>query len=161
MYPRSGYFLVRTILISGAASWSWIDLDNPDILQTVLQRMKMANLDPFTLLSKRADQSNEKENSVLHILARDPINDVRLDLIMDCLQAGYDPSLKNKENKTFLDGSDIKTHLLEKIKNSSSDWAHGIINALIHNIGGEEQNTINLSKPWTQRSMSKSSISCS
>ena len=123
-------------MISGAA-WTWIDLEDPDVLQTILQRMKMANLNPFTLLSKRADQSDEKGNSVLHILARDPINDVRLDLIMDSLQAGCDPNWKNKENKTFLDGSGIKTHLLEKIKSSSSSWAHGIANALPHNVGGE------------------------
>ena len=69
-------------------------------MKNVLTRIKVIpNLDLLGSVVKLSYQSN-KGNSVLHLLAREPIESVKLDLIMDLLRAGFDPSVKNKD-KTF------------------------------------------------------------
>ena len=122
---------------SSSLAWCWIDLEDPEILQSIIERMKLLpNLNPITVLAKRSDQS-KNGHGVLHLWAKQPIDTIRVNLIMDFLQAGCDPSLKNKEGKTFLEGSEIKIHLLENVKKAPDEWAHGIVVAWIHNIGGK------------------------
>ena len=93
-------------------------------------------MDVLAVLAKRCDQS-EKGNTVLHVLSQGPEIETRIDLIMDLIKFGLKPGLKNVDQKTFLDRSDIKIHLLEKIRTSSDEWASGLINAWTCNIGGE------------------------
>ena len=93
-------------------------------------------MDVLAVLAKRCDQS-EKGNTVLHVLSQGPEIETRIDLIMDLIKFGLKPGLKNDDQKTFLDRSDIKIHLLEKIRTSSDEWASGLINAWTCNIGGE------------------------
>ena len=116
---------------------SWIELGEADIFQAVLEQMKkVPNMDVLAILAERCDQS-EKGNTVLHVLSQGPEIETRIDLIMDLIKFGLKPGLKNVDQKTFLDGSDIKKHLLEKIRTSSDEWASGLINAWTRNIGGE------------------------
>ena len=121
-------------------AWCWLDLDDAEILKSVLKRMKeVNNLDPIGFLAEQSYQST-KGNTVLHILAKDPIeaNDIRLDLIMDLLKAGCKPSVRNYVKRTFLEESmDLQLHLPEKIKGSSDDWVQNIMTTLASNIGGE------------------------
>ena len=93
-------------------------------------------MDVLAILAERCDQS-EKGNTVLHVLSQGPKNETRIDLIMDLIKFGLKPGLKNVDQKTFLDGSDIKMYLLEKIPTSSDEWASGLINAWTSNIGGK------------------------
>ena len=98
---------------------------------------RIPNLDAFNIIVKRADQS-ERGNNVLHILlAQEPIDDNKLDLVMYFLEYGFDPTLKNHENKTFVENSNIGSPLAEKIQISSDSWTLGVLKALIANIGGE------------------------
>ena len=116
---------------------SWIDLQDADIFQAILEQMKkVPNMDVLAILAERCDQS-EKGNTVLHVLSQGPKNETRIDLIMDLIKFGLKPGLKNVDQKTFLDGSDIKIYLLEKIRTSSDEWASGLINAWTRNIEGE------------------------
>ena len=116
---------------------SWIDLRDADIFQAVLEQMKkVPNTDLLAVLAKRSDQS-DKGNTILHILSQGPEVETRLDLIMDLIKFGLKPGLKNDDQKTFLDGADIKVHMLEKIRTSSDEWASGLMNAWTRNIGGE------------------------
>ena len=115
----------------------WIDLGDVEIFQAVLERMKQVpNMNVLAILAERCDQS-EKGNTVLHVLSQGPEIETRLDLIMDLIKFGLNPGLKNDDRKTFLDGSDIKTHMLEKIRTSSDEWASGLMNAWTRNVGGE------------------------
>ena len=97
---------------------------------------QLLNVDALAILAERCDQS-EKGNTVLHVLSQGPEIETRLDLIMDLIKFGLNPGLKNDDQKTFLDGSDIKTHMLEKIRTSSDEWASGLMNAWTRNVGGE------------------------
>ena len=116
---------------------SWIDLGQADIFQAVLEQMKKnPNMDVLAILAERCDQS-EKGNTVLHVLSQGPENETKTDLIMDLIKFGLKPGLKNDDQKTFLDGSGLKKHLLEKIRTSSDEWASGLLNAWTRNIGGE------------------------
>ena len=90
----------------------------------------------FEMIAEQSHQS-EKGNTVLHVLSQGPEIETRIDLIMDLIKFGLKPGLKNVDQKTFLDGSDIKMHLLEKIRTSSDEWASGLMNAWTCNIGGE------------------------
>ena len=87
----------------------------------------------LAFLAKQSDQS-KNGNTILHILAQSTIS---LDLIMDLLQFGFKPSLKNKAGQNFLDGSTIKDHLLQRIQSAPENWTDGLMRAWIDNIGGE------------------------
>ena len=113
---------------------SWIDLGDVDIFQAVLEQIK--KVDGLALLAKQSLQS-ENGNSILHILAQSPTSETSLDLIMDLLQFGFKPSLKNKKGQNFLDVSTIKDHLLQRIRSAPDNWTYGLMSNWIHNIGGE------------------------
>ena len=116
---------------------SWIDLGDVDILLVVLERMKkVPKMDVLPILSKQSDQS-KNGNTILHILAQRPTSETSLDLIMDLLQFGFNPSLKNKAGHNFLDASTIKDHLLQRIRSAPENWSDGLMRAWIDNIGGE------------------------
>ena len=116
---------------------SWIDLGDVDIFQAVLEQMKkVPNMDGLALLAKQSDQS-ENGNTILHILAQSPTSETSLDLIMDLLQFGFNPSLKNKKGQNFLDVSIIKEHLLQRIRSAPDNWTYGLMSNWIHNSGGE------------------------
>ena len=116
---------------------SWIDLGDVEIFQAILERSKQVpNMNVFEMIAEQSHQS-EKGNTVLHVLSQGPEIETRIDLIMDLIKFGFKPGLKNIDQKTFLDGSDIKLYLLEKIPTSSDEWASGLINAWTRNIGSE------------------------
>ena len=116
---------------------SWIDLGDVEIFQAILERSKQVpNMNFIEMIAEQSHQS-EKGNTVLHVLSQGPEIETRIDLIMDLIKFGLKPGLKNVDQKTFLDGADIKRHLLEKIQTSSDEWASGLMNAWTRNIGGE------------------------
>jgi hypothetical protein len=116
---------------------NWIDLGDLVIFQEILKRMKQVpNMDALAILARRSDQSKQG-NTILHVLSQGPEIETRLDLIMDLIKFGLKPDMKNVDQKTFLDGSGLKKHLLEKIRTSSDEWASGLMNAWTRNIGGE------------------------
>ena len=116
---------------------SWIDLQDADIFQAILEQMKkVPNMDVLAPLSKQSLQS-ENGNTILHILAQSPTSETSLDLIMDLLQFGFDPSLKNRAGQSFLDVSTIKDHLLQRIRSAPDNWTYGLMSNWIHNSGGE------------------------
>ena len=116
---------------------SWIDLQDADIFQAILeQTKKVPNMDVLAPLSKQSLQS-ENGNTILHILAQSPTSETSLDLIMDLLQFGFDPSLKNRAGQSFLDVSTIKDHLLQRIRSAPDNWTYGLMSNWIHNSGGE------------------------
>ena len=116
---------------------NWIDLRDVEIFQAILERSKQVpNMNFFEMIAEQSHQS-EKGNTVLHVLSQGPEIETRIDLIMDLINFGLKPGLKNVDQKTFLDGADIKRHLLEKIQTSSDEWASGLMNAWTRNIGGE------------------------
>ena len=94
----------------------------------------------LAFLAKQSDQS-KNGNTILHILAQRPTSETSLDFIMDLLQFGFKPSLKNKAGQNFLDGSTIKDHLLQRIQSAPENWTDGLMRAWIDNIGGEEPNS--------------------
>ena len=116
---------------------SWIYLWDAEIFQAVLEQMKkVPNMDVLAVLAKRSAQS-KNGNTTLHILAQSPTSETSLDLIMDLLQFGFNPSLKNKKRQNFLDVSTIKDHLLQRIRSAPDNWTYGLMSNWIHNIGGE------------------------
>ena len=116
---------------------NWIAMRDVEIFQAILERTKQVpNMNVLEMIAEQSHQS-EKGNTVLHVLSQGPEIETRLDLIMDLIKFGLKPGLKNVDQKTFLDGSDIKMHLLEKIRTSSDEWASGLMNAWTRNIGGE------------------------
>ena len=116
---------------------NWIDLGDLDIFQAILERMKQVpNIDALAILARRSDQSKQG-NTILHILSQGPEVETRLDLIMDLIKFGLKPGLKNDDQKTFLDGADIKVHILERIRTSFHEWATALMNAWTCNTGGE------------------------
>ena len=130
-------FIPHFLFFTDGLLSSWIDLGESDIFQAVLEQMKkVPNMDVLAILAERCDQS-EKGYIVLHVLSQGPEIENRLDLIMDLIKFGLKPGLKNDNQKTFLDASGLKKHLLEKIRTSSDEWASGLINAWTRNIGGE------------------------
>ena len=94
---------------------SWIDLGDVEIFQAILERSKQVpNMKIFKMIAEQSHQS-KKGNTILHVLSQGPEIETRIDLIMDLIKFGLKPGLKNVDQKTFLDGSNIKMHLLEKI----------------------------------------------
>ena len=93
-------------------------------------------MDALAIIARRSDQSKQG-NTILHILSQGPEVETRLDLIMDLIKFGLKPGLKNDDQKTFLDGADIKVHILEKIRTSFHEWATALMNAWTCNTGGE------------------------
>ena len=87
-------------------------------------------------ISKQSLQS-KNGNTILHILAQSPTSETSLDLIMDLLQFGFNPSLKNKKGQNFLDVSTIKDHLLQRIRSAPDNWTYGLMSNWIHNSRGE------------------------
>ena len=106
-------------------------------MQAVLEQMKKVhNMDALAIIARRSDQSKQG-NTILHILSQGPEVETKLDLIMDLIKFGLKPGLKNDDQKTFLDGSGIKVHILEKIRTSFHEWATALMNAWTCNTGGE------------------------
>jgi hypothetical protein len=126
--------------------WDWVK-DTPsglglffndgDLLAFVVKRLKQVPeidvVDVFT----RSNENLVSGDTVLHALAKEPFNETKLEVIMDLLQKGFEPGLKNKAGQNFLDASTIKDHLLQRIRSAPDNWIDGLMSAWIHNIGGE------------------------
>ena len=105
------------------------------IFQSVITRIKSINnlnLSEALVKLKLSYQSSEGD-TLLQLLAKEPLqaNDFKLDLIMDLLEAGSKPNLQNKAGKTFLQDSNIKHLLLNRIENSPRKWANDLFKAWV------------------------------
>ena len=106
-------------------------MEDGDVLECILGRLKLLpeqifqGRDLFHVFAEPSAKSG-KGNTVLHLLLeQNDVNSVRSELHLDCLKAGCDPYLKNKENKTFFEKSGVQIDFLETVKDSFNDWANG------------------------------------
>ena len=125
---------------ASADQWQWVKEDpsglkyfcnDIDLLVCTIECLKkLANFDVvdiFTSLQKHLT----KRDTVLQLLAKDQVNETKMGVIMDLLQKGFRPGLRNKAGQRFLDVSNFKDTLLEQIQVAPDSWV------------------INLFKSWT------------
>ena len=126
--------------------WDWVK-DTPsglglffndgDLLAYVVKHLeKVSEIDVVDVFT-RSNENLVSGDTVLHALAKEQVNETKMEAIMICLQNGFEPSLKNKAGQNFLDASTIKDHLLQRIRSAPDNWIDGLMSAWIHNIGGE------------------------
>ena len=125
--------------------WDWVKenpsglgpfFSNGDLLACVVKRLEQIPEIDVVDIFTRANENILSGDTVLHVLAKEPVNETKMDAIMDLLQKGFEPGLKNNTKKSFLDVSTIRDKLLPKIQLATDEWASGIVTAWTCNIGG-------------------------
>ena len=126
--------------------WDWVKenqselglfFSSGDLLACVVKRLEqIPEIDVVEVLT-RANENLLSGDTVLHALAKEPFNETKMEVIMDLLQKGFEPGLKNKAGQNFLDASTIKDHLLQRIRSAPDNWTDGLMSAWTYNIGGE------------------------
>ena len=120
---------------------------NGDLLACVVKCLEQVpKIDVVDVLT-RANKNLPSGNTVLHALAKEPVNETKMEAIMICLQNGFEPGLKNKEGQSFLDVSTIRDKLLPKIQLATDKWVGSIVTAWTCNIGGSYLINSSLPKP--------------
>ena len=125
---------------ASADQWQWVKEDpsglkyfcnDSDLLACTIECLeKLANFDLFDIFTQfKKYQPNG--DTFLHLLAKEPVNETKMGVIMDLLQKGFRPGLKNKAGQHFLDVSNFKDTLLYQIQIAPNSWV------------------INLFKSWT------------
>ena len=125
---------------ASADQWQWVKEDpsglkyfcnDIDLLVCTIECLKkLANFDVvdiFTSLQKHLP----KRDTVLHLLAKDQVNETKMGVIMDLLQKGFRPGLKNKAGQRFLDVSNFKDTLLEQIQIAPDSWVINLFKSWI------------------------------
>ena len=125
--------------------WCWVKetpsglglfFNKADLLACVVKRLEQIPEIDVVDIFTRANENIPSGDTVLHVLAEEPVNETKMDAIMDLLQKGFEPGLKNNAKKSFLDISTIRDKLLPKIQLATDEWASGIVTAWTCNIGG-------------------------
>ena len=124
--------------------WCWVKetpsglglfYNNEGLLACVLKRLEQISemdvIDVFT----RSNENLASGDTVLHVLAKQPFNETKIKVVMDLLQKGFHPGLKNKAGESFLDGSKFKDFLVTEIQAAPHSWAQSLFKSWT--IGGE------------------------
>ena len=124
--------------------WCWVKetpsglglfFNNADLLACVVKRLeKISEMDVIDVLT-RANENLPSGDTVLHALAKEPVNETKIEVIMDLLQKGFHPGLKNKAGESFLNGSKFKDFLVTGIKAAPDSWVQSLFKSWT--IGGE------------------------
>ena len=125
--------------------WDWVKdtpsglglFLNDDLLACVVKRLEQVPEIDVVDACTRSNENLSSGDTVLHALAKEPFNETKMEVIMDLLQKGFEPGLKNKAGQNFLDVSTIKDHLLQRIRSAPENWTDSLMRAWIDNIGGE------------------------
>ena len=126
--------------------WDWVKetpsglglfFNDSDLLAFVVKRLAQVPEIDVVDAFIRSNENLHSGDTVLHALAKEQVNETKMEAIMICLQNGFEPSLKNKAGQNFLDASTIKDHLLQRIQSAPENWTDGLMRAWIDNIGGE------------------------
>ena len=124
--------------------WRWVKetpsglglfYNNEGLLACVLKRLEQISemdvVDVFT----RSNENLASGDTVLHALAKQPFNETKIKVVMDFLQKGFHPDVKNRAGESFLNGSKFKDYLVTEIKAAPHSWAQGLFKSWT--IGGE------------------------
>ena len=124
--------------------WDWVKenpsglglfFNNGDLLACVVKCLEQVpEIDVVEVLT-RANENLASGDTVLHALAKQPFNETKIKVVMDLLQKGFHPDLKNKAGESFLNGPKFKDYLVTKIKAAPQSWAQGLFKSWT--IGGE------------------------
>ena len=125
----------KYIEISVDTQWDWVK-ENPsglgpffssgDLLACVVKRLEqIPEIDVVEVLT-RANENLASGDTVLHALAKQPFNETKIKVVMDLLQKGFHPDLKNKAGESFLNGSKFKDYLVTEIKAAPHSWAQSL-----------------------------------
>ena len=124
--------------------WDWVKenpsglglfFNNGDLLACVVKRLEqIPEIDVVEVLT-RANENLSSGDTVLHALAKEPVNETKLEALMICLQNGFHPGLKNKAGESFLNGSKFKDFLVKKIQAAPHSWAQSLFKSWT--VGGE------------------------
>ena len=124
--------------------WRWVKetpsglglfFNNGNLLACVVKRLEQIPEIDVVDIFTRSNEKLPSGNTVLHALAKEPFNDTKIEVIMDLLQKGFHPGLKNKAGESFLDGSKFKDFLVTEIKAAPHSWAQNLFK--FWTIGGE------------------------
>ena len=125
---------------ASADQWLWVKEDpsglkyfcnDIDLLVCTIECLKkLANFDVVDIFTQFKNYQPNGD-TFLHLLAKEPVNETKMGVIMDLLQKGFRPGLRNKAGQRFLDVSNFKDTLLEQIQIAPDSWV------------------INLFKSWT------------
>ena len=124
--------------------WDWVT-DTPsglglffndgDLLAFVVKRLaQVPEIDVVDGLI-RSNENLHSGDTVLHALAKQPFNETKIEVIMNLLQKGFHPGLKNKTGESFLNGSKFKDFLVKEIQTAPHSWAQSLFKSWT--IGGE------------------------
>ena len=115
--------------------WHWLKetpggfglfFNNSDILACVVKRLEqIPDIDMFDVLT-RSNENLASGDTILHALVKEPLNETKIEIIMDLLQKGFHPGLKNKSGASFLDGSKFKDFLVTEIQAAPDSWAQSL-----------------------------------
>ena len=124
--------------------WCWVKetpsglglfFNNADLLACVVKRLvQIPEIDVVDIFTQ-ANENIPSGDTVLHVLAKEPVNETKLEALMICLQNGFHPGLKNKAGESFLNGSKFKDFLVKKIQAAPHSWVQSLFKSWT--IGGE------------------------
>ena len=110
---------------ASADQWQWVKEDpsglkyfcnDIDLLVCTIECLKkLANFDVVDIFTQ-FQKNLPNGDTVLHLLAKEPVNETKMGVIMDLLQKGFEPGLENNAGERFLDVSNFKDTLLKQIK---------------------------------------------
>ena len=124
--------------------WRWVKetpsglglfFNNSDLLACVVKCLEQVpEIDVVEVLT-RANENLASGDTVLHALAKQPFNETKIKVVMDLLQKGFHPDVKNKAGESFLHGSKFKDFLVKEIQAAPHSWAQSLFKSWT--IGGE------------------------
>ena len=121
--------------------WKWMHstpnsilsfCDNQDVFLAILEKVKKFNAPLPTKFSASKKYSNE--NTILHLVSKDPLSDTQMDIVMTILlQEDVRPDGKNSDGNTFLSLSSIHPKLLQWVHTAIDGWATKVFDCFIAN----------------------------
>ena len=112
--------------------WCWVKerpsglglfFNNADLLACVVKRLeKISEMDVVDVFT-RSNENLASGDTVLHALAKEQVDETKMDIIMDLLQKGFEPGLENNAGKSFLEETEFRDGLLKEIQVAPDSWA--------------------------------------
>ena len=112
--------------------WDWVKetpsglglfFNDSDLLAFVVKRLAQVPEIDVVDAFIRSNENLHSGDTVLHALAKGQVNETKMEAIMICLQNGFEPGLKNKAGKSFLEATEFRDGLLEEILVAPDSWA--------------------------------------
>ena len=114
--------------------------NNTDLMAAMIERLEkfgIAMLDPHASFS---------ENLILlifgdtlfHELSREPLNESKMNVLVDLLKKGFGPNLNENTGESFFEVSKLKNSFMKKIQTASDSWIISLFKTWTQNETGGE-----------------------